>query len=103
MRRNEQRKAPAQKAKARIHSAAWRERNSLKARAHQAVRVAIRDGVLTRPATCSLCGNDPGRAADGRTKIRADHWHGYEPECWLDVQWVCVACDGALERARRAA
>lgn len=56
--------------------------------AHQAVQVAVRNG-LPRPAACS-CGS-AGR-------LQAHHHNGYAPEHWLDVVWLCPKCHKAAHR-----
>jgi hypothetical protein len=72
-----------------------------KDRARRAVNQAIKNGKLVRPDSCQLCTRNPGLGSDGRFLVRADHYLGYEHEHWLDVQWVCPECDGALEIERR--
>jgi hypothetical protein len=49
-----------------------------------AVRNAIRQGILFRPHACSLC--------PSVEDIQAHHHRGYAPEHWLDVLWVCRTC-----------
>jgi len=57
----------------------------LRHRAWATVRAAIRDGMLTRPETCSKCGK-PG-------KIHAHHKDYGRP---LAVRWLCLDCHRAL-------
>jgi len=57
--------------------------NNLKAKT--AVNNAIRSGKLPRANTL-LCHYCPKPAQ------QYHHWHGYEPEHWLDVVPVCVKC-----------
>lgn len=86
------------KQKARVATKRYREKNPGKDKARAAVNAAVAAGRLERPASCSLCGQDPGTAADGRSLLRADHFKGYDREHWLTVRWICVRCDGALQR-----
>ncbi len=69
------------------HSAAHRKRHPRRAAARKAVSVAIHSGRLA-PEPCARCGLAP-RRANGRQRIEAHHWKGYDPEFWLDVQWLC--------------
>lgn len=60
-------------------------RNPNQYKAKNAVNNAVRDGKLPRPNTriCHYCPN-PAQ--------QYHHWHGYEPEHWLDVIPVCREC-----------
>lgn len=60
-------------------------RNPNYRKATHAVYCAVRAGRLPRPDTlqCHYCPN-PAQ--------QYHHWHGYEPECWLDVVPACVEC-----------
>jgi len=53
--------------------------------AHEAVRRAIKKGTLTRPTSCTKCGNS-------KQRIEAHHHNGYEKESWLDVIFLCTSC-----------
>jgi len=55
------------------------------AKAKDAVSNAIAAGRLPRANTrlCFYC-QKPAR--------QYHHWHGYEPECWLDVVPACIEC-----------
>ena len=57
--------------------------------AHAAVQVAIKNGTLIRPETCSRCKCNPSPASDGRSTIQAHH-HDYNKP--LDVEWLCAKC-----------
>lgn len=70
----------------------------LRQRARMAVLAALQRGALIRPDRCDLCGRSPGRGRDGGALIRADHHLGYDEPRWLDVRWVCAACDGRSMR-----
>ena len=71
-------------------SAANPIKNQMHHDAHHAVEAAVRTGKLARPDTCESCG------ATG--KIEAHHHLGYEPEHWLDVQWLCQLCHARQHR-----
>lgn len=58
--------------------------------AYRQVRSAVARGELSKPATCSKCGRDPGRGSDGRSLIQAHHFKGYDFP--LDVEWLCSSC-----------
>lgn len=62
-------------------------------KAHHAVNHAIRAGRLLRPNTlqCHYC---PAQAK------QYHHWHGYEPEHWLDVVPVCIPCHNKIPKYR---
>lgn len=59
----------------------WRLANPQKARAHNAVSNAIREGRLVRPEYCESCGETG--------EIQAHH-EDYTKQ--LDVNWLCVCC-----------
>ena len=67
-----------------------REANPEKKQAHEAVRRAIRKGVLVRPDSCSQCGNN-------QMRIEAHHHKGYAKENRLDVVFLCTSCHRASE------
>lgn len=71
------------KGKAARKSFIARHPNQIKAR--NAVNNGIRDGRLPR-ATTQLCHYCPDPAQEYH------HWHGYEPEYWLDVVPACEEC-----------
>jgi hypothetical protein len=73
----------------------WRRRSELAGdvtRAGRAVMRALQSGDLARPETCSSCGSE------GR--IEAHHW-SYDPRHHTAVQWLCSACHGRADSARR--
>ena len=61
-----------------------------KKRAHEAVRRAIRRGLLVRPDSCSQCGNN-------QMRIEAHHHKGYAKENRLEVIFLCTSCHRASE------
>jgi hypothetical protein len=65
----------------------------MKMRARDAVYRAIKRGVLAVVTTlnCYDCG-EPARWYD--------HYLGYEPQHWLDVQPTCHDCDGKRRASR---
>lgn len=62
--------------------------NPVSTAAHNAVKVALRDGVLVKPATCSACGEETHR-----NRIHAHHEDYSKP---LVVRWLCARCHRAL-------
>jgi len=72
---------------------AWRRRHPERARAHRALRWAVRSGRITRAVACQRCGSTPNR-------IEAHHWDYSKP---LDVEWLCKPCHAQADKERRAA
>jgi hypothetical protein len=68
-----------------------RRRDQGKPQANAAVARAVRKGVLVRPDFCSDCGCKSSCVQ----RIHAHHHRGYEPENWLEVEWLCSACHGS--------
>jgi len=66
-----------------------RQRLAGKERARTAVRVALGAGRLSRSG-CIVCGSD--------RLVHAHHFLGYEPEHWLDVEWLCPVHHMAAHR-----
>lgn len=64
----------------------WEDNNPQKRKAQDAVNNAVRDGRLIKSHKCEHCGTS-------EKKIQGHHW-SYEPECWLDVIWLCSRCHG---------
>jgi hypothetical protein len=58
------------------------DKHPLERKARTAVSNALRLGKLARPEHCQIRGCD-------NTRLEAHHWKGYEPENWLNVQWLC--------------
>lgn len=77
----------SEKGKVKTRKAAknWQLKYPEQIKAQQAVKRAIKKGKLPHPGTlqCHYC---PNQAKDYH------HWHGYEPEHWLDVIPVCKKC-----------
>lgn len=63
-------------------------------RARHQVSTALRQGRISRPSACTVCGAPDAAMKDGRTSIQAHHHKGYERP--LDVQWLCVSCHRAV-------
>ena len=68
----------------------WRKRNPQQSKAYQAVAHAIRSGKLPREA-CRKCATP---------NAQAHHSHGYAPENWLRVEWLCRGCHMVEHRTR---
>lgn len=62
-----------------------------------AVHRAIKAGRLVRPDRCERCGEDPGKAKDGRPLVQAHHEDYSRP---LEVRWLCTLCH-ALEHRKQ--
>ena len=63
--------------------AKWADRD----RARRALNRAVARGEIERQP-CEVCGLEP-KVVNGRQRIEAHHHKGYEPEHWLDVEWLC--------------
>jgi hypothetical protein len=81
-RKKKYRDDPKQREKELARSAVWRAR---------------RDGKLTRPTKCSVCGKVPKKAIDGRSLLQAHHKNYSKP---LEVEWQCAPCHNKLERRK---
>lgn len=66
-------------------------RHHPKSVARYQVKLALLDGRLRKPATCSECG-------DAAEYIEAHHHNGYDQDHWLDVLWLCKRCHGKKHR-----
>lgn len=62
--------------------------NQIRARA--CVQYKVHTGSLIKPKICSINDNCKGR-------IEAHHYLGYEPEHWLDIQWLCTKHHAAVD------
>jgi hypothetical protein len=58
------------------------ETHRIEHQARRAVAKALKDGTLVKTASCNRCS---APAVIG-------HHHSYEPEYWLDVEWLCKRC-----------
>ena len=69
----------------RIHCRKWRSVHPEWPKAHEAVRQAVRRGLLphVRDCTCRQCA-EPAQ--------HYHHYRGYDPNHWLDVIPLCIAC-----------
>lgn len=72
-----------------------RDKYPLHWRARRAVRAAVIDGRLVRPDACQRCSEI--------RPVQAHHWRGYEPEAWLDVEWLCTRCHKTAHRSEAVA
>ena len=77
-------------------------KNRHKENARRAVRVAIKNGSLKRPKFCQICHRLPKRIGREKQLVRADHYRGYGRKNWLVVRWICISCDGKLNRAKNS-
>lgn len=75
-------KTLAGKESARKSSIAWRKRNPIKVLCSTIVGNAVRDGKLTKSATCEDCGKSP--------KLMHGHHDDYAKP--LVVRWLCPGC-----------
>jgi hypothetical protein len=80
-RERERAKKPHRRAKRREIVKRWRIENPAAYRAQTALSNALRDGKLTRPDYCQLCG-ERGRV----------HGHHSDYDRPLEVKWVCPRC-----------
>ena len=62
--------------------------------AYRIVRAHLIRGSIVRPSKCEGCGIAPPPAKDGRSKIQAHHFEGYDAP--LSVQWLCAKCHMAV-------
>ena len=79
------------------YKAAYRATYPRRHKARKAVSHALAAGRLTRQP-CNRCGLDP-KIINGRNRIQGHHHHGYAEAQWLDVEWLCTRCHGAVHRA----
>lgn len=68
----------------------WQLRNTIKRKAHIAVGNALRDGLMKKPANCSLC--------LVLAKVEGHHDDYARP---LDVRWLCVLCHKRVHKEER--
>lgn len=100
VRRRELRKRDSQRAKEAAYAREYRKRPEViaKNKARYIANRAIQNGSIVRPDKCQICGEPDVPLADGRSRLRADHYDGYDKA--MTVRFVCVRCDGEQERAR---
>jgi hypothetical protein len=65
----------------RARDVAWKAANKVKVAAHKKVWIAVKNGTLVKPLTCSRCG--------GIKRLHAHHEDYGKP---LEVVWVCSSC-----------
>lgn len=66
----------------------WNYKNPEARAAHVILNNAVRDGRVSKPDTCSCCGNfTPSRRLHG-------HHHDYSKP--IEVTWLCVSCHAAI-------
>lgn len=71
-----------------------------KIKARRAANRALKSGRLVRPKRCEICGVIPAPLLDGRSGLRMDHHKGHDRANWLNVQFICVSCDGKQLRKK---
>jgi len=75
----------------------YRERHRVKILARTAVKNAIGRGDIHKPLTCQ----HPGKYAPQCSgRIEGHHHKGYDPENWLEVEWLCRTCHTAADRRK---
>lgn len=67
---------------ARKASRKYRHRHVDRERAREAVKLAVYNGWI-KPELCAM------RDEHCRGRLETHHWHGYDEEHALDVQWLC--------------
>jgi len=60
-----------------------RERYPEHKKARDAVYDAVKKGILVKPERCEGC---------NKIKSVEGHHESYEPEHWLDIEWLCKKC-----------
>jgi hypothetical protein len=74
------------------------KRHPLHASALGAVRTAVYNGKMKRPAECESNGKYGGFCQ--KNPLQPHHYNGYEREHWLDVEWLCWACHRRADKVR---
>ena len=71
--------------------AQWSDRNPEKHQCHTSLKNAVRDGKITKSASCQSCGTSDGRI------------HGHHPDYTkpLEVMWLCATCHSRQHRLER--
>ena len=94
--RQELRQRPESKAKEAAYAREYRERPAVRAKnkAREKAKAAMIKGIIKRPANCELCNSLDIPLRDGRSGLRMDHHKGYNEANWINVQFICVKCDG---------
>lgn len=93
---------PARKEVKKLYAREYRKRPEAqtKIRARAAVGRALKSGKLVRPKCCEICGAKDVPLRDGRSGLRSDHYLGYDKENYLNVQFICIKCDGKQLRKK---
>lgn len=68
------------------------EKNPFKIQARNAVKSALRSGLLVKPNLCDECQESHKLAA---------HHKGYEEDVWLVVTWLCTLCHANLHKKEK--
>ena len=75
-----------------------KEQNKLKEKARAKLKWAIDKGEVVVPEKCQKCNRIPRPFKTKRRPLRADHYKGYDYP--LEIQFICVDCDGKQLRAK---
>lgn len=94
------RRVPRNKKKQAKNHRDYAKKNRNKENARHAVESAIKRGHVNRPTHCDVCGKLPKRIGNERQLLRADHYSGYARKNWLTIRWICIPCDGKLNRSK---
>jgi len=74
-----------------------------KYKARTAVYNAVKAGRMIKPERCQWAGPvGLDLHICEETQVEAHHHHGYEPDSWLDVQWVCKEHHVAADKLKDA-
>lgn len=82
---------PENREKYRISQSKNYYRHHGKSEARWQVKLALLEGRLVKPKTCSECGLE-------KVFIEAHHHNGHDEAHWLDVVWLCKGCHGKKHR-----
>jgi len=72
------------KAEISAYNSAYYQTHKVEHQARSAVKNALKEGRLVKPAGCQRCPT--------QTSALIGHHHSYEPQYWLDVEWLCKKC-----------
>lgn len=86
----ERRATPEHKKKSHVQKKAWEKRYPERRRAQTAVRIAVKNGVLSRAACCRHCGLE--------CATEASH-NDYSNQ--LEIEWLCHSCHGTKDAKLR--
>lgn len=70
------------------YSVRFKEENPEKIRAYDAVKYAVRKGLIDKPNKCEECNKEFKQ----KRSIHAHHHAGYDEVNKLNVKWLCAKC-----------